>query len=56
MSNCTQGANENGALRDTRAYEDEISEALVRDAEIDADSGLAISLDELDERIRDRES
>ncbi len=45
MSNCTEGANEDGALRDTRAYEDEIGEALVRDAEIDADPGLAISLD-----------
>jgi hypothetical protein len=56
MSNCTEGANEDGALRDTRAYEDEIGEAFVRDAELDADPALAISLKQLDEWIRHRQS
>jgi putative addiction module component (TIGR02574 family) len=36
-------------------YDDEgIAEALRRDAELDDDPGLGITLDQLDQRIRDR--
>ena len=55
MSDCPEGANEGQAQRNYSAHEGEIGEALVRDAELDADPALAISLKQLDEWIRHRQ-
>ena len=56
MSDRPTEANEDRAQRNQTAHKDEIGEALVRDAELDADPALAISLKQLDEWIRDRQS
>jgi hypothetical protein len=56
MSDRPKEASEDGAQRNQAAHKDEIGEALVRDAELDADPALAISLKQLDEWIRDRQS
>ena len=56
MSDRPKEASEDGVQRNQAAHKDEIGEALVRDAELDADPALAISLKQLDEWIRDRQS
>jgi len=56
MSERPKEASEDGAQRNHAAHKDEIGEALVRDAELDADPALEISLKQLDEWIRDRQS
>jgi hypothetical protein len=56
MSDRPEGANEGGAQRNHGAQELEIDEALVRDAELDADPSLAIPLKQFDEWIRHRQS
>jgi len=56
MSDRPEGANEGEARRNHGVHELEIDEALVRDAELDVDPALAISLKQLDEWIRHRQS
>jgi hypothetical protein len=56
MSDYPTEANEDRAQRNQAAHKDDIGEALERDAELDADPALAISLKQLDEWIRDRQS
>jgi hypothetical protein len=56
MSDRPKETSDDGAQRNQAAHKDEIGEALVRDAELYADPALAISLKQLDEWIRDRQS
>ena len=56
MSDRLEGGSEGEAERNDGAHEPEIDEALVRDAELDADPTSAISLKQLDEWFRRRQS
>lgn len=54
MNNTGEAANEHEAQRNRREHQDETHEALARDSELDADPGLAMSLEQLDEKISGR--
>ena len=54
MNNTGEAANEDEAQRNRRRHQDETHEALARDSELDADRGLAMSLEQLDEKISGR--
>ena len=52
MNNTGEAANEHERQRNRREHREETHEALARDSELDADPGLAMSLEQLDEKIR----
>jgi hypothetical protein len=54
MSNAEDIANGHSAQRNLREYRQEIREALARDSELDAEPELAISLEQLDQKIQGR--
>jgi hypothetical protein len=54
MSTSRGPANDNEVQRDLRDHEDEVSEALARDSELDTDPESTMSLEQLDQQIERR--
>jgi hypothetical protein len=54
MSNCRRSDKDGEVQRHLHDHDDEMSEALARDSELDADPESAMSLEQLDEQIERR--